>query len=133
MLGDLCDLNDDNDGVPGATELVHNTSPIDADSDNDNISDGDEYGLDPAGSLDTDGGATIDALDTDDDGGHLNQRVSSFCTAKRKRWASKTRIPQPRRKPADIGAIDPIKLFISWSIGRHSRSPKYNLLRPRMG
>lgn len=40
--GDVCDTDDDNDGLADADEAIHGTDPLDPDTDDDGISDGDE-------------------------------------------------------------------------------------------
>src|SRR5262245_36658971 len=39
-LGNACDLDDDNDGLPDAEEAAHGTNPIDPDSDDDGLLEG---------------------------------------------------------------------------------------------
>lgn len=50
LLGDVCDSDDDNDGLSDVDEIVFGTNPFLSDTDNDGISDGDEvhiYNMNP--------------------------------------------------------------------------------------
>jgi len=48
-LGNACDTDDDNDGIPDTTEVKNGTSPINADTDGDGSPDGsDAFPLDPS-------------------------------------------------------------------------------------
>jgi hypothetical protein len=62
----------DDDGLPDDLERELGLEPDDADSDDDTISDGEEFGGDLDAPRDTDGDETIDALDTDSDGDGLD-------------------------------------------------------------
>jgi MYXO-CTERM domain-containing protein len=74
-LGDVCDDDDDNDGLSDATEVLLGTNPLSADTDGDGIPDNIEV-CPSIGTCDlatitvavnTDGDALIDALDVDSD------------------------------------------------------------------
>ncbi len=80
LIPDALDADDDDDGVPTATELAVSTEPYLADSDHDGLCDGPgrtgaaalpcvggESGEGAGSGLDTDGDGTINALDIDDD------------------------------------------------------------------
>ncbi len=78
-LGDVCDLDDDNDGMPDDYELAHGFNPYDAldanyDADADGLSNLDEYnlGTDPT-LIDTDN----DGVDDGFDGYPLDDQQSS--------------------------------------------------------
>ncbi|MEM1028761.1 MAG: OmpA family protein [Myxococcota bacterium] len=60
---DVAPLDSDGDGIPDATETLLGTDPLDADSDDDGVLDGDE----PNFSVDSDGDGLINALDPDSD------------------------------------------------------------------
>jgi MYXO-CTERM domain-containing protein len=60
-------LDDDADGLPDTWEVANGLDPTSPDSDDDNIADIDEVGADLDNPRDTDGDATIDALDADSD------------------------------------------------------------------
>jgi MYXO-CTERM domain-containing protein len=63
-----CDDDSDNDALTDDDEyLLSNTIPNDSDSDNDLVPDGTEVGANPAAPRNTDGDGFIDALDNDDD------------------------------------------------------------------
>lgn len=67
-LGDVCDPDDDNDGLTDADEALYGSDPFLADTDGDTLSDGDEvglYGTDPL------------LLDTDSDGFNDDVEVSA--------------------------------------------------------
>ena len=70
-LGDACDSDDDNDGLPDTVELgiaQGSTERLFADTDNDGILDGeDEFPLDPSNSVDTDNDGIDNNSDPDDD------------------------------------------------------------------
>ncbi len=75
--GDVCDIDDDNDGLTDAEEVAIGTLPTDADSDSDGIDDFTEVGSDPANPINTDellpnGDGAIDALDPDSDGDNIS-------------------------------------------------------------
>jgi subtilisin-like proprotein convertase family protein len=64
-MGNLCDLDDDNDGLTDAEETATGTDPLAADTDGDRLLDGDEvhaYGTDPK-DPDTDGDLFGDATE----------------------------------------------------------------------
>lgn len=61
-------VDTDTDTLPDAYETKIGTDPTKADSDGDGITDGNEIGTDLLHPRDSDTDATIDALDTDDDG-----------------------------------------------------------------
>jgi Bacterial Ig domain/Bacterial TSP3 repeat len=77
--GDICDADDDNDGLPDGDESAHHTNPLVADTDGDGLNDGDEVDghTDPlAADTDSDGiddgsevalGLNANDADTDDD------------------------------------------------------------------
>ena len=71
--GDACDDDIDGDGLSNAVEKKAGLDPTDSDSDDDNISDGDEYGSrqTPAN---FDGDSDIDALDGDSDNDGLTDK-----------------------------------------------------------
>jgi len=73
LIGDNLDGDNDNDGLTNGEETALGTNPLDADSDNDELLDGsDNCPLDEnANQLDTDGDASGDACDSDDDGDGL--------------------------------------------------------------
>jgi hypothetical protein len=58
-LGNVCDPDDDNDGLTDVEEGILGTNPLDPDTDNDGLSDGDEVNIHHTNPLDA---------DTDDDG-----------------------------------------------------------------
>ena len=71
---DCLDLDDDNDGLTDAEELLIGTDTLDADTDNDNVDDlPDAFPLDPTEWADTDGDGIGDNADPDADGdGYLD-------------------------------------------------------------
>jgi len=77
--GDACELDDDDDGTLDEDEVAHGTNPLDADSDDDFISDSEELGplfwFDPA--RDSDGDGTLDALDADSDRDGVSDRAEA--------------------------------------------------------
>ena len=71
--GDLCDADDDNDGLSDLEETELGTNPFDPDSDGDGVIDGDDdLPLDPGESVDTDGDGVGNQADPDDDGDGLS-------------------------------------------------------------
>ncbi len=66
-LGDPCDDDADGDGLLDTIESGLGLDPLDRDSDDDTISDGEEVGPDPGMPRNTDGLGPIDALDGDSD------------------------------------------------------------------
>jgi hypothetical protein len=88
--GDVCDPDDDNDGLDDEEELALGTEPFDADTDDDGLSDGEEvnvFGTDPL-KPDTDGDGLIDGdevhlfgtdpLDGDSDDDGLDDGVETI-------------------------------------------------------
>jgi len=65
-MGDACDADRDGDGLDNDLETLIGTDPDDADSDDDTIDDGTEFG-DGESARNTDGLDEIDALDADSD------------------------------------------------------------------
>jgi hypothetical protein len=75
-LGNACDPDDDNDGVPDVDDHFPLDSTESVDTDGDGIGDNaDEFPLDPAESVDTDGDGTGNNADLDDDGDQLPDSV----------------------------------------------------------
>ncbi len=64
---DCIDADDDNDGISDLDEVLIGSDPVDQDSDGDGLSDGLELGGDPAAPLDSDSDGLADLLDDDDD------------------------------------------------------------------
>lgn len=61
------DEDDDNDGIPTRLEAQFGSNPLNADSDEDGVNDGDEIGADKTNPIDSDNDGIIDLLDTIDD------------------------------------------------------------------
>lgn len=69
---DALDTDDDNDGIPTSIETKVNSDPLNADSDGDGLSDGDEMGDNPDQPKDSDGDGIIDLIDAADSGDSKN-------------------------------------------------------------
>lgn len=95
-IGDACDMDTDSDGIPDQVEIDRGLNPRSADSDGDNISDGDEFGDDLENPIDTDGDGIIDALDEDSDDDGLED----------KREAGDTDLNTPARDTDEDGVPD---------------------------
>lgn len=95
-IGDACDMDTDSDGIPDQVEIDRGLNPRSADSDGDNISDGDEFGDDLENPIDTDGDGIIDALDEDSDDDGLED----------KREAGDTDLNTPPRDTDEDGVPD---------------------------
>ena len=71
--GDVCDLDDDNDGLTDSDEAARGSSSLLADTDGDGTGDAaDRFPTDGSETVDTDGDGVGDAADTDDDGDQLS-------------------------------------------------------------
>jgi hypothetical protein len=86
--GDVCDLDDDNDGLSDLTEATLGTNPLSADSDNDGIPDAIEVCPNPIAGMpcdlttitmavNTDGADLIDALDLDSDNDGIDDAIEA--------------------------------------------------------
>ena len=72
-IGNLYDLDDDNDGLFDDTEIIWGTNPLVADTDNDNVIDGEDvFPLDNKESEDSDNDGIGNNADEDDDNDGLN-------------------------------------------------------------
>ena len=100
-LGNVCDLDDDNDGLFDPDEAAHGTNPFDPDSEDDGLRDGFEVarGTNPLAS-DTDGDGVsdlvevrkgMDPLDTDSDGDGSRRRRRQLPAARESRPAGSGR------------------------------------------
>ena len=74
---DALDEDDDNDGIPSATEIQLSSDPLNPDSDGDGVSDSDELGDNPNLPKDSDGDGIIDLIDASNDSATTEGATSS--------------------------------------------------------
>jgi hypothetical protein len=79
LQGNVCDTDDDGDGLSDADELLASTDPLNGDSDDDGVADGsDAFPLDGTETLDTDFDGIGNNADTDDDGDGVSDDSDAF-------------------------------------------------------
>ena len=79
-LGDLCDTDVDGDGISGVIEAMYGMSDRSLDSDEDGVSDSEEFGNGGVTATDTDGDGDVDAVDRDSDNDGVEDDVDNCRT-----------------------------------------------------